>query len=637
MAFSNPTPEEGIPTRALAFDRHRVRQIGWLLLCVFALLVGLNLYRARWLSVVFDAVTVILLALALWRNARDHAGQAVRLMAVALALGLGALMLAGQGLYDEAPMAYPALVVFAAMIGSRRLMRWLVAFMLATMALMFVLDRTGILPGVPDGAVGIRLFEMALILLITWMLTHMLTEDLRQAIDRLQGEKQALLLSQKEVERLGQCDALTGLPNRLLARDRLTQLLAQSVESGRIVAVVSLDVDNLKTINDSLGHAAGDALLKQVGSRLLQALRGTDTVARLSGNEFLILLAHLKSESAIAHVIGKINRVFRDPFTLSGDDVAATASLGITVAPRDGNQPDALLKNANLAMYKAKEAGRNTFCFFDASMNAGMAEQLRVATNLRTALDAGELRLYYQPQLDLDSGRIVGAEALLRWPQRDQGMIPPAVFIPIAERSGMIHEIGIWVLQQACRDARRWHSEGLGELSVAVNVSALQLRRRDFDTVVAAALAGAGLPASALELELTESALAADQSELIDLLQRISDAGVRIAIDDFGTGYSNLSYLRRFSVHRLKIDRAFVDRICTDIHNEALVRAIVEMAHCLNLEVVAEGVEDADALRRLRDLGCEGGQGFLWSPAVPVTEFMAMVRAQQDLRIAGMH
>ena len=270
-------------------------------------------------------------------------------------------------------------------------------------------------------------------------------------------------------------------------------------------------------------------------------------------------------------------------------------------------------------------------------MNAGMAEQLRVATNLRTALDAGELRLYYQPQLDLDSGRIVGAEALLRWPQRDQGMIPPAVFIPIAERSGMIHEIGIWVLQQACRDARRWHSEGLGELSVAVNVSALQLRRRDFDTVVAAALAGAGLPASALELELTESALAADQSELIDLLQRISDAGVRIAIDDFGTGYSNLSYLRRFSVHRLKIDRAFVDRICTDIHNEALVRAIVEMAHCLNLEVVAEGVEDADALRRLRDLGCEGGQGFLWSPAVPVTEFMAMVRAQQDLRIAGMH
>ncbi|MBS0231359.1 MAG: EAL domain-containing protein [Proteobacteria bacterium] len=605
-----------------------MRQVAWVVLGVFAALTVLNLFRERWVSAVFDFGVVALLGLALWRNARGQSTQAIQLMVVSLALGLMALMFAGQGLYDEAPMAYPTLVVLAAMLGARRLTRVLVAVLLASLMAMFLLDQAALLPSIPDSPLWVRLAEMGLILLVTWMLVQMISDDLRQAIGQLEGEKLALQQSQQENERLVQSDALTGLPNRLLARDRLEQLLVQGVDSDRFVAVIFLDIDNFKTVNDSLGHAAGDALLLQVAVKLRASLRDTDTVARISGDEFVILLGNLKSEHAIATVIAKINRVFREAFSVNGMDVLVTASMGITVSPRDGEDVDVLLKNADLAMYEAKDSGRNTFRFFNAHMNDSVAEQLQLASGLRTALGNGELRVHYQPQIDLADGRIVGAEALLRWLHPERGYIPPAVFIPVAERCGLIHEIGDWVLQQACRDAQAWRALGLGELMVAVNVSPLQLRRDDFDVVVADTLADTGLPGESLELELTESSLVLDTRDLVELLQRLRRHGVRIAIDDFGTGYSNLGYLRRLAVHRLKIDRSFVDKICVDASDEALVRAIVEMAHCLNLSVIAEGVENEAALQRLRSLGCEGGQGYLWSQALPLDGFVALVRAQ---------
>jgi len=618
----------GVSWRPLALDALRVRQIAWVVLSVFGALALVNVFRERWMSAVFDAGVVALLLLTLWRNARGQSTQAIQLMVLSLALGLAALMFAGQGLYDEAPMAYPTLVVLAAMLGARRLTRALVLFLLASLVLVFVLDQNGILPSIQDSPPWIRLAELALILLVTWMLVQMISNDLTQAIAQLESEKRALLVSRQEIERLVHSDALTGLPNRLLGRDRLEQLLVQRVEDGRIVAVVFLDLDNFKTINDSLGHAAGDALLLQVAVKLRSVLRDTDTVARISGDEFVILLGNLKSEHGIATVITKLTRVFREAFNVNGMDVLVTASMGITVSPRDGEDVDRLLKNADLAMYDAKESGRNTFRFFNTGMNDSVAEQLHLAAGLRTALGNGELCLHYQPQIDFEAGRIVGAEALLRWQHPERGFIPPATFIPVAERCGLIHEIGDWVLRQACLDAQSWREQGLGDLTVAVNVSPLQLRREDFDVVVATALAASGLPGDALELELTESSLVLDTRDLVDMLQRVRRHGVRIAIDDFGTGYSNLGYLRRLSVHRLKIDRSFVDRICADANDEALVRAIVEMAHCLNLSVVAEGVEDAAALQRLRELGCEFGQGYYWSPAVPEVDFVTLVRTK---------
>ncbi len=634
-----PMPSRSnLPERLLALDTRRVRQIGWPVLGIFLYLVIANSLRTRWPSAGIDLAIAALTGLALWFNAHGRAPQAVRLMVASLALGLSVLMVAGEGLYDTAVMAFPTLIVFAAMLGARRLTQALVWFLLAALGAVFALNHFGVLPvsignliavGEDDVTLVIRLIELGLILLMTWLLVYMLAGDLRTTIVQLDGEKQALLKSQEEIERLVQRDALTGLPNRLLARDRLEQMLVQSETSGRVVAVLFLDLDNFKTINDSLGHDAGDALLKQVAGKLRAALRDNDTVARMSGDEFLILLSNLKSESTIATVIGKINRVFREPFRVNDVDALVTASLGIAVAPRDGEDVDQLLRNADLAMYKAKDAGRNTFCFFDASMNESVAEQLRIGAGLRTALANGELRLHYQPQYDLVSGRILGAEALLRWQHPELGAIPPVRFIPVAERSGLIHEIGGWVLHQACRDAQRWCEEGLGELTVAVNVSPLQLRRDDLDAVVASALAASGLAGPRLELELTESVLVTDSSDPAEVLRRVSSRGVKVAIDDFGTGYSNLSYLRRFAVHRLKIDRSFVDRICSDANDEALVKAIVEMAHCLSLSVVAEGIEDEEALQKLRGLGCESGQGFLWSPAVPFAEFTALVRAQE--------
>ena len=630
MERRDPSPEDADRARQpLALNPTRVRQIGWVVLAVFVTLVALNIARERWVSVLFDAIVVGLLALTLWQNAQGRSLRAVHLMVASLALGLMALMFAGQGLYDEAPMAFPTLVVLAAMLGAHRLTRALVVILLVSLVVAYGLDQTGILPSVQDSPPWVRLFEVGLILVITWMLVQMISDDLRNAITRLEGEKQALQQSRQEIERLVQSDNLTGLPNRLLARDRLEQLLVQGAESGRVVAVIFLDIDNFKTINDSLGHAAGDALLLQVAVKLRAALRDTDTVARISGDEFVILLPNLKTESAIATVIGKINRAFREAFSVDGMSVLVTVSMGITVSPRDGEDVDVLLKNADMAMYRAKDLGRNTFCFFDPGMNESVAEQLRIAAGLRTALANGELRVYYQPQLELAGERVIGAEALLRWQHPEQGFIPPTVFIPIAERSGLIHEIGDWVLQQACRDAQQWRAAGLGDLTVAVNVSPLQLRRADFDVVVASALAAAGLPGEALELELTESSLIADTRDLAELLQRVARRGVRIAIDDFGTGYSNLSYLRRLAVHRLKIDRAFVDGICNDPNDEALVRAITEMAQCLGLAVVAEGIEDSATLQRLRGLDCQSGQGYFWSQAVPHEAFVDFVCARR--------
>ena len=634
MTVRSPAEVE-LPSRLLALDERRVRQIAWVLVGTFSILVVLNVIRGRWISFAFDLAIVIVQLVALRYNAHNRPMLAVQLMVVALAAGLTVLMVAGQGLYDEAPMAYPTLLVFAAMVGARRMMAGLVAFLLASLGLMFALDIGGLLHSIPDTALGIRLFNLSLIVLVTWMLLHMLAGDLRRTLLQLASEKQALLAAQQQVERLIQSDSLTGLPNRLLARDRLDQLLVQAQNSERTVAVVLLDLDNFKTINDSLGHGSGDALLRGVAGRLRATLRDTDTVARMSGDEFLILLANMRSEEAIAAVIAKITRVFREPFAVGDGSLPITASLGIAMAPRDGSDADALLSNADLALRQAKEAGRNTYCFFNAGMNASVAEQLRIATGLRHALDHGQLQVYYQPQFDLRSGRVTGAEALLRWRHPELGQIPPNEFIPIAERSGLINEIGGWVLRRACADARRWRDLGLGELTVAVNVSPLQLRQDAIETDICSALAAAGLDPGALELELTESLLVLDTPLLSELLQRLGRSGVQITIDDFGTGYSNLGYLRRFAVQRLKIDRSFVHRMRSNPHDEGLVRAIIEMAHCLELGVVAEGVEDIDELQALQALGCECGQGFHWSPAVPDAEFVALVQANRAATVTA--
>ena len=611
-------------------QQRRLQQLLWVLLAVFGLLVLMNLSSGRMRSAGLEGLVMLALALALHWNRREQAARAVGLTVSTLMVGLFALMLNNQGLYDEAPMAFPALLLFTGLFGFRRMFWVLVASMLVVVALLFHLHQLDVFHSAPVVPMDWRRpFVIGLIVLVTGLFAWLLTSDLAQAMRQLESEKRALEESHARIEVLAQRDSLTGLPNRALARDRLGTLLRQAHRNGCMVAVMFLDLDNFKTINDSLGHAAGDDLLCQVAAKLRACVRETDTVARVSGDEFLILLGDLQDEDAIVAVVAKVTHLLGRAFVLDGIEVLVTASLGIAVAPRDGDDGDALLKNADMAMYQAKDFGRNTFCFFDASMNESVVEHLHIASGLRAAQSQGELQLHYQPQFDLRSGRILGAEALLRWKHPELGMIPPGKFIPVAERSGLINEVGAWVLRQACADAQAWRGAGLGALNVAVNVSPLQFRRDDIEREVGKALAASGLPAAALELELTESLLVADARNIGDVLQRLSSQGVRIAIDDFGTGYSNLGYLRRFAVHRLKIDQSFVRRMRANAHDEGLVRAIIEMAHCLDLQTVAEGVEDAETLERLHAFGCEIGQGFHWSPALPVEAFVAFVRERQ--------
>lgn len=628
-----PLPQSPETARAAGFAwlrQRRLQQILWVLVMMFGLVVVMNLAYGRYVSAGLEVAVVFLLAVAMRLNARGRTDRAGALSMAVLMLGLCALALNGQGLFDESLMAFPALLLFAGLFGFRRTFVALACGMLAMLVLLLYLHQHDIVRSAPVLPLDWqRPFVISLVVIATGLFAWLLTSDLDQAMRQLEAEKQALQESHARIEVLAQRDSLTGLPNRALARDRLGLLLQQARRHGAMVAVMFLDLDNFKTINDSLGHAAGDDLLCQIADKLRACVRESDTVARVSGDEFLILLGDLQDEEAIVAVVAKVTHLLGRAFVIEGVEVLATASLGIAVAPRDGDSADLLLKNADTAMYQAKDAGRNTFCFFDASMNESVTEHLHIASGLRSALASGELQLHYQPQFDLHSGRILGAEALLRWHHPELGWIPPGKFIPIAERSGLINELGTWVLRQACRDAQAWRSDGLGELRVAVNVSPLQFRRDDIEREVAQALLASGLPATALELELTESLLVADARNIGEVLQRLGAQGVQIAIDDFGTGYSNLGYLRRFSVHRLKIDQSFVRRMCANAHDEGLVRAIIEMAHCLDLQTVAEGVEDSQTLERLHAFGCESAQGFHWSPALPGDAFVAYVRERQ--------
>ncbi len=612
-------------------QQQRLQQILWVVMGVFGLVLAMNLATGRHVSAGLELAIILVLALAMRWNARGQPARAGALAIGMLMLGLCALALSGQGLFDESLMAFPALLLFAGLFGFRRMFVVLTCGMLALLALLFLLHQSGILQSVPILPLNWRRpFIISLVVVVTGLFAWLMTNDLGRAVRQLEAEKRALQESHARIEVLAQRDSLTGLPNRMLAGERLGFLLQQARRSGAMVAVMFLDLDNFKTINDSLGHAAGDDLLCQVADKLRACVRESDTVARVSGDEFLILLGDLQDEDAIVAVVAKVTHLLGRAFAIEDVEVLVTASLGIAVAPRDGDSADLLLKNADTAMYQAKDAGRNTFCFFDASMNESVTEHLRIASGLRSALASGELQLHYQPQFDLHSGRILGAEALLRWRHPELGWIPPAKFIPIAERSGLINELGSWVLRQACLDAQAWRSNGLGELRVAVNVSPLQFRRNDIEREIAQALLASGLPANALELELTESLLVADTRNIGEVLQRLGAQGVQIAIDDFGTGYSNLGYLRRFSVHRLKIDQSFVRRMCANAHDEGLVRAIIEMAHCLDLQTVAEGVEDPQTLERLHAFGCEFAQGYHWSPALPAEAFETYVRTHQS-------
>ena len=434
-----------------------------------------------------------------------------------------------------------------------------------------------------------------------------------------------------ELEIRANRDTVTGLANRNLLRDRLGQALAFAARYTHPVWVVHLDLDRFKFINDTLGISAGDELLRQVAVRLQECVRDTDTVARLAADEFVLVLPERSDENTAIHTMQRIMESAAQPYIVEGHEFFMTVSAGMAVYPTDGEDADTLMKHADVAMYRAKETGRNNYQFYTPAMNERALERLRLEGDLRLALEHGQFELYYQPQVDLHTGRIHGMEALVRWQHPAFGMVSPARFIGLAEETGLIVPLGAWVLCSAAMQAKAWQDAGLGELRVAVNLSARQFMQKDLVDSIAGVLHECGLAPHCLEVELTESMIMDDVEHAIGILRDLAKLGVQISVDDFGTGYSSLSYLKRLPIDVLKIDQSFVRDITVDPDDAAIVATIISLAHSLRLSVVAEGVETAEQLEFLRSHGCDAMQGYYFSKPLPAEEVEGLLREGRAL------
>ncbi|ARP83805.1 hypothetical protein CAL12_25335 [Bordetella genomosp. 8] len=443
----------------------------------------------------------------------------------------------------------------------------------------------------------------------------------------------SLAEANEELTYLALHDNLTKLPNRLLLEDRLQQAIHTATRERGYFAVMFMDLDGFKAVNDAYGHHTGDRLLIEVAARIRANVRAQDTVARLGGDEF-VLIAQIDEPADASTVAAKLVRIIENDFDIEGHQLHVSASMGIAVYPGDGDDQQQLLANADAAMYFAKSSGRNTYCYFEASMNRDVQNQVELLRDLRHAMARDELLLQYQPKFHAGTGAVIGAEALLRWKHPARGLVQPAVFIPLAEKTGLIIQIGDWVLDEACRQMKTWYDAGHTEWSVAVNLSLQQFNHAGLVQAVAGALARHGLPASSLTLEITESTAMRDVESTLVTLRQLHEMGVRISIDDFGTGYSSLMYLKRLPATELKIDRGFVRELQNDTEDAAIVSAIVALGQTLNLQIVAEGVETREQQEFLTRLGCDSLQGFLLGRPVSPDRFMETVGVQQGLRLA---
>jgi len=439
--------------------------------------------------------------------------------------------------------------------------------------------------------------------------------------------------AEKKLKHLALHDPLTGLPNRLLFQDRLQQAIALSKRNGHKFAVFFMDLDNFKIINDTMGHEVGDELLKEVAKRLSDTGRDMDTVARLGGDEFAFIINKVKTIENAVIVAQRLNKLLKKPIEVSGNKINMGSSIGVTMFPDDAENSEELLRNADIAMYQAKDDGRNVIRFFTQEMNAKLQKNKEILTDLIESLTQDHFELYYQPLFTIDHKTLVGAEALIRWHHPEKGMIPPDQFIAVAEQSALINELGDWVLAQTCREIKNFINAGISDVKVAINISPVQFRRKDFLENMLRILDEHDVSANYIELEITEGAVMDNVDQAIDMMQALHDAGFQLAMDDFGTGYSSLSYLKRFPIHKVKIDRSFISDLENDDDSKSIARAIIQMSHSLGLDVLAEGVETAAQLRYLQDDKCDYVQGYYTGRPMPASQFIEtfMVKANPQL------
>ncbi len=618
-------------TTETGFRFHHLKQLFWSLEAAIVAVLLLRLGQGRvGLVEAMLAVTALSMCLVPWMVRRELADLARVIMLSMIAVMLSVFMWLFKGLRDEVVLAFPVLLVFTALMGHRRLFFVLLAYSSLTVIGIGLVNHWGWWSNDPASTGLTAMVIILVILLVSAYIAWVIARDLRHIFASLQAENRRALESQARIERLVFHDALTGLPNRSLAREFFNHALALARRQGKMVATLFVDLDHFKSVNDSYGHQAGDDMLVKVAVRLEAALRDSDQVCRQGGDEFLVILEDIQSQEQAAAIALKLLDAIRQPTTLADANVVLTASIGIAMSPADGEDFEVVSKLADIAMYDVKEKGRNGYRFFNSAMNTDATRDLNMLTELREAVPKQQLELHFQPRLSLHSGEVVGAEALVRWQHPTAGLLDPGRFIQLAERSGVIVDITEWVIPAACQACAEWHSAGYPQLSVSVNVSPMDFKRGHIVELVQSSLAHSGLAPGLLELELTETMLIEYGGQVSEAIDRLSEMGVSLAIDDFGTGYSSLQYLKRHRTNVLKVDRSFISRVDTDTGDEALVQAMLGIARSFDLTTVAEGVDSQAVANKVADLGCDMGQGFYWARAMEGDEFLRYVASMHQ-------